>query len=104
MAGAVAGDAARKNFASFSDEFLQLVRVFVIDEVHFVGTETACLAASGGTFLIHTHDGCSLYLEWDLILGREDCVEVLVLSFSGRLETGFVGAHMSQTRFGVVGL
>jgi hypothetical protein len=55
VAGAVATDAAGKDFSALCYEFFEFVRVFVVYKVHFVCTEAARFATSWQSILIATH-------------------------------------------------
>ena len=54
MASAIAADSSRKNFAALGDELFELVGIFVVDVINFVGAETACFAASGWRVMGHS--------------------------------------------------
>ncbi len=69
MTRAIATDAAGQDFAALGDEFFQFVRIFVVYKVHFVCTESACLAASRQCVLIVPHSllkplSCLLRMEF----------------------------------------
>ena len=55
MARAVTAYATWQNFAAFCYKFFELVRIFVVNKIHFVCAESARFAAAGQSILIVTH-------------------------------------------------